>query len=326
MQTYDENKNRQIPRSVLQTWDGYALGWFIDGYLEGDGHASSVGRLTPKVTMSTVSARLADDLQEAAALAGGAIQYARLQTDRESAFGDKPVHHLTVIQGRNAQPRIGWTVGDRAREVTAEHYEGKIHCVTVPNGTLYVRRNGKSLWCGNSPFEHVVFTWRVTAPLFVWREHHRHRIASYNEESSRYRQLAPHFYLPAPERNLVQVGKPGAYSFEPGSVDQYTDLISSTQQASLSAYRQYEMSLDAGIAREVARVVLPVNIMSTCYVTMNARALMNFLSLRTKSEDAMFVSYPQREIEMVAEEYEKDFMRLCPITHEAFHRKGRVAP
>ena len=84
--------------------------------------------------------------------------------------------------------------------------------------------------------------------------------------------------------------------------------------------------LDAGIAREVARIVLPVTIYSSAYVTMNARALMNFLSLRTKSEDSHFPSFPQREIEMVAERYEDEWKKLMPLTHSAFVANGRVAP
>jgi thymidylate synthase (FAD) len=84
--------------------------------------------------------------------------------------------------------------------------------------------------------------------------------------------------------------------------------------------------LDAGIAREVARVVLPVTIYSSMYVTMNARALMNFLSLRTKREGTHFPSYPQREIEMVAELMENHFATLMPITFETFNTNGRVAP
>jgi thymidylate synthase (FAD) len=62
------------------------------------------------------------------------------------------------------------------------------------------------------------------------------------------------------------------------------------------------------------------------YVTMNARALMNFLSLRTKSSLAKVPSYPQREIEMCAELMELDWRRLMPLTHAAFERNGRVAP
>jgi thymidylate synthase (FAD) len=84
--------------------------------------------------------------------------------------------------------------------------------------------------------------------------------------------------------------------------------------------------LNAGVAREVARMVLPVTIYSSAYVTLNARSLMNFLSLRMKVDGSHFPSYPQREIEMVAEKYEVHFKELMPLTHAAFVAHGRVAP
>jgi thymidylate synthase (FAD) len=84
--------------------------------------------------------------------------------------------------------------------------------------------------------------------------------------------------------------------------------------------------LEAGVAREVARIVLPLNIYSSMYVTMNARALMNFLSLRTKREGTHFPSFPQREIEMCAEKMEDFWAPLMPYTYEAFNKNGRVAP
>lgn len=177
-----------------------------------------------------------------------------------------------------------------------------------------------------SPFEHNSLTFFVQAPIFVWREHMRHRIASYNEESGRYRELRPVFYVPAPDRNVVQVGKPGAYEFLPGSTEQQRLIDESMKAACTQAYGAYQEMLDAGVAREVARMVLPVSIYSSAYVTMNARSLMNFLSLRMKSEGSTFPSYPQREIEMVAERYEQEWSRLMPLTYAAFVANGRVAP
>lgn len=177
-----------------------------------------------------------------------------------------------------------------------------------------------------SPFEHNSMTFFVRAPIFVWREHMRHRIASYNEESGRYRQLEPVFYVPDRRRPLVQVGKPGAYEFLPGSDEQYALIEADMRESCTNAYASYLRMLDAGIAREVARMVLPVSIYSSAYVTLNARSLMNFLSLRMKSEGSHFPSYPQREIEMVAERYEEEWSRLMPITHAAFAKNGRVAP
>ena len=84
--------------------------------------------------------------------------------------------------------------------------------------------------------------------------------------------------------------------------------------------------LEDGVAKEVARMLLPVNIYSSAYVTINARSLMNFLSLRVISEGSHFPSYPQREIEMVAEKYEKIFEETMPLTYAEFVRNGRVAP
>jgi thymidylate synthase (FAD) len=98
------------------------------------------------------------------------------------------------------------------------------------------------------------------------------------------------------------------------------------KEAYLVAYDSYKKMLDAGVAREVARVVLPVATYSSMYVSMNARALMNFLSLRTAREGSHFPSYPQREIEMVAEKMEAEFAKLMPLTYGAFEKSGRIAP
>lgn len=177
-----------------------------------------------------------------------------------------------------------------------------------------------------SPFEHCTFTFYVEAPIFVWREVMRHRLASYNEESGRYKQLAPVFYVPTRDRNLIQVGKPGAYDFVPGSEEQFAVIERVLTSTAETAYAGYVEALNANIAREVSRMALPLNIYSSAFVTLNARALTNFLSLRTKrgADEAKFPSFPQREIEMVADSMEAEFARLMPLTHEAWNRHGRV--
>ena len=177
-----------------------------------------------------------------------------------------------------------------------------------------------------SPFEHTSMTFFVSAPIFVFREFMRHRIASYNEESGRYRELRPVFYIPNKDRKLVQVGKTGAYTFVDGSPEQLEITVNAIKETCIVAYENYQKILASGVAREVARAVLPVTLYSSMYVTMNARALMNFLSLRTSSPGSHFPSYPQREIEMVAEKMEKHFAQLMPMTYEAFQKSGRIAP
>lgn len=178
-----------------------------------------------------------------------------------------------------------------------------------------------------SPFEHCEFTFLVTAPIFVWREIMRHRIASYNEESGRYKKLEPVFYIPDDDRKLVQVGKPGEYKFESGTIEQLDYVQQGHMYVSRVAYDNYERLLELGIAREVARMSLPLNIYSSAYVTMNARALMNFLSLRVVDElHSYFPSYAQEEIQMVARSMEEHFRDQMPLTAAIFHDSGRVAP
>lgn len=178
-----------------------------------------------------------------------------------------------------------------------------------------------------SPFEHTHFTFLVEAPIFVAREHMRHRAGwSYNEESGRYKELAGVFYQPDEQRPLVQVGKPGAYTFELGTPAQYKALKEGFYSAYTWSYQAYLSLLRRGIAREVARMVLPVGTFTSYYATCNARSLLHFLSLRTISEASRFPSFPQREIEMVAERMERELSVVMPHTHAAFIKNGRVAP
>lgn len=178
-----------------------------------------------------------------------------------------------------------------------------------------------------TPFEHNSMTFLVTAPIFVFREFQRHRIGwSYNEESGRYRELQPVFYVPGADRKLRQEGKPGHYVFVDAGPALTDVAVEATKRAYAVAHASYREMLDAGIAREVARTVLPVGTYSSMYATCNARSLMSFLSLRTQAEGSTFPSFPQREIEMVAEQMEAELARLMPITYGAFVEAGRVSP
>lgn len=155
----------------------------------------------------------------------------------------------------------------------------------------------------------------------------RHRIGiSYNEQSGRYMELSPVFYVPPPDRELVQIGKAGRYSFDKGTPQQYELTQLHLRSSYESAWMGYQQLLQAGIAKEVARMCLPVAIYSNAYVTMNPRSMMNFLSLRTKHEEALFPSFPMKEINKVADRMEEIFSVLFPITHEAFVNSRRVAP
>jgi len=580
--TYTATGDRCLPRELLQRADTETLQALLDGYLVGDGHVSPTGR----ITATTVSRQMIDDLQELALKVGMAAVETAPDHIRSGAYGSRPLLKVTFYRDRNITPRVGWTQEARREQVSLTPYRGNVYCVTVPNGTLYVRRNGKPMWCGNTPFEHMNATFRVTAPIFVWREHHRHRSGfcvagdmrvpvgtekngrtkaikdiyrdwhegvpdslgrnrklpscrnlatrtlnldtglveaarmvdvyqsgvkpiielrletdartvgtlrctkdhqvwtpdgwvkagdlqvgdkagriglvaygeapkvyskklregigiwtsqqrhmiqdvdtchrcggifakdeleldhvvpvceslklaldednlspictpchdvksreetsrnyenrrqrasgvrferivsiqkvgeemtydlempgpyhnfiangwvvhnSYNEESGRYKQLDPVFYVPGETRPIAKVEgtRNMDYVLEKGTADQHA-LIANAMWATCSdAYRQYEAMLDAGIVREVARMVLPVNIMSTCIVTCNARSLMHFLSLRQRHDDAKFPSKPQYEINLVADGYEMYLAEAAPLVHRSFVENGRVAP
>jgi thymidylate synthase (FAD) len=170
-----------------------------------------------------------------------------------------------------------------------------------------------------TPFEHNAFRFHVRCPIFVAREWFRHRVGSFNEFSMRYAKATDEFYVPEPEDVRSQVGKPGAYTFEtvdPELAEQTREDMRAVYEA---AFATYERLVEQGIAREVARAVLPVGAYTEFYWTLNARSLMNFVSLRA-AETA------QREIRRYAEAVERFLEQQMPITHAAFVANNRNAP
>ncbi len=169
-----------------------------------------------------------------------------------------------------------------------------------------------------SPFEHGYFRFVVKAPLFVVREHHRHRAGhSYNEWSGRYSKMEPEFYVP--EFVRTQVGKPGAYTFEPVEDEVRENARKEIEDNALRAFQAYERMLEQGVAKEVARAVLPLSTYTKYYWSCNPRSLMHFCSLRNH-EAAQF------EIRQYAAAAESFLEREMPLTHAAFVASGRVAP
>jgi thymidylate synthase (FAD) len=170
-----------------------------------------------------------------------------------------------------------------------------------------------------TPFEHNSFRFHVRCPIFVAREWFRHRVGSFNEFSMRYARATDDFYVPEAEDVRTQVGKPGAYSFEPVSPELAEQTREELQAVYEHAFATYERLVEAGVARELARAVMPVGAYTEFYWTVNARALMNFIGLRAH-ENA------QREIRRYAEAVERFFAEKMPVTHAAFVANERVAP
>jgi thymidylate synthase (FAD) len=170
-----------------------------------------------------------------------------------------------------------------------------------------------------SPFEHNAFRFHVRCPIFVAREWFRHRIGSFNEFSMRYAKATDDFYVPEAADVRSQVGKPGAYSFEPVSDELAQQAREELQAVYEQAFEAYERLVEAGVARELARAVMPVGAYTQFYWTVNARALMNFVSLRNSE-------FAQLEIRRYAEAVEAFFGEQMPVTHAAFVANERLSP
>lgn len=237
----------------------------------------------------------------------------------EIAFRSEPSVDLVQSMGQDSSvvssARVSVVGAEAAQYEDAdatEHY-GLINY-------LMVHRHG-------TPFEHSGMTFRIEAPIFVFREFHRHRVGwGYNEMSGRYTELHPVFHIPAADRPLVNVGTSARPKMAPGTPEQYERLVMRMSAAYGAAYEAYLDALEDGVAKEVAREVLPVGIYSTMYATANMRSVMHFLSLRTEDENATFVSHPQYEIQQVARRIEQIFATTFPLVHAAWDKNGRVAP
>lgn len=170
-----------------------------------------------------------------------------------------------------------------------------------------------------TPFEHNAFRFHVKCPVFVAREWFRHRIGSYNEFSARYSEVPNDFHTPLPGEVRTQVGKPGSYTFEAVSDGTAKEVVATINEQNKHAYGTYKYLLELGVAKEVARMVLPMSMYTQFYWTVNARSLMNFLSLRTDAN-------AQYEIREYANAVEMLFREQMPVTWSAWVEHGKVCP
>lgn len=182
-----------------------------------------------------------------------------------------------------------------------------------------------------TPFEHSVFTFYVKAPIFVERQWVRHRIGSFNQISFRYAEPTMDYYVPrearvADDRNrqsskLIKDAFPNK-AFSPtegmGLLDGVMETI--IVRNSEAAKEDYVSLLGHGIAKELARIVLPVNFYTEFVWTVNARSLMNFTSLRSGQDAQLEI----REYSNVI--FQVYFSEKMPKTAETFAANGYVAP
>lgn len=178
-----------------------------------------------------------------------------------------------------------------------------------------------------TPFEHVTLKVRAEAPIMVYREWHRHRIQSYNEQSGRYTTFLPHFYVPPRERQIANSGSSARPKFEgENDKDMYDEFYESLAEGYNHVWQIYEDNINQGVSNEMARLVLPFATYSSMYATANIRAWLHFISLRTSEEGALWQGHPQFEIVQAAKQIEAYLAEHFPLTLQAFIKNGRVAP
>lgn len=161
-----------------------------------------------------------------------------------------------------------------------------------------------------TPFEHCVFEFHVKCPIFVARQWMRHRIASYNEISARYTEVKDEFYIPEAFRAQDIINKQGSVA---GAKLDNARLLEIYTNAVKASYAAYDELLKAGVAREMARMALPVAQYTQFYWSVNARSLLNFLGLRLDG-------HAQHEIRVYAEAIQQIFRKKMPWTWEAFKK------
>lgn len=163
-----------------------------------------------------------------------------------------------------------------------------------------------------SPFEHAVFKFYVKAPIFVVREWQRHRTFSYNERSGRYKEFDAEFYYPAGWRKPDPQNKQS--SVYTGANEVFDALYSVSV---LRSFKEYKRLLDEGVAREMARMVLPLSLYTEFIVTGNFRNWMHFLELRNTHE-------AQYEIRAYAQAIAGVLKEKMPISYDALHISRRT--
>jgi len=164
-----------------------------------------------------------------------------------------------------------------------------------------------------SPFEMCKMTFNIKMPIFIARQYVRHRMQNINEQSARYSQLPADFYIPTKWRAQDTKNKQGSVLQEewPSSFH----LNTSEQLASWcrDAYKLYESMLAAGIAREMARMVLPLNIYTEFYTTWDLKNLLHFFSLRDDPHAQWEHQQYGKAMKMFAQHY-------FPWTMEAYEK------
>jgi len=226
---------------------------YLDSYVKGDGTIHKGHRL-----IYTSSPTMANDLQELALKAGFSALIRKVDRTNELQYNAKingwiaqtlPFYVVSFRQSASLTPMLNQMKSSERDQISWEEYSGKVYCVSVPpNGLLYVRRNGRPVWSGNS---HQLV---------------RHRIASYDQESQRFSAVEREDFVTPPS---IQTN--------PQALALYEEFLKS----SVDIFRKLK---ELEVPKEDARFILPQSIGTKLVVTANARSLMHFFWQRTATQ------------------------------------------
>ncbi len=294
-QFYDDDSQKKIPSYLLHLNESDASA-VLDGLRASDG---SIKRGAWKYFSS--SKQVADAVQLLVLHAGGAAHVHSTQY----------IHRVMVLS-RMTEP----VINQGKKNTSWIDYDGEVFCAHTRTGVLIVRRNGKIVLSGNStPFEFAGLVLEIQAPIFVFREWHRHRTQSYSELSARYTPMPNLNYVPTVDRlMLVSSTNKQAMSVKgAGTLTLYAALawLTRLQAAYDLAEDVYQEGLRLGVPKELARLPVPVARYSRMRASANLRNWLSFLTLRHAPS-------AQWEIQQYASAVSDEIHAKFPRTHALF--------
>lgn len=294
--TYDVHGHRKVPDAIMAAGPQTMLA-FIEGLVEADGNTTK-----GYTSISTMSEVLADQVQEMGVKAGVAVSVSCAERDAYYTDGIKVIYTISLLSERFQEVRINWTHDRHGKDMRLVDYKGEVHCVSVPNGTLYVRRNGKACWSGNSVTEHANYSFILhDVSRVVTHEFVRHRAGvAISQESMRFVRLTDiPFWMPDwakeddefMERALKLLAEMEAFQVWMAQHFGLDDegVPFSEKKAKTSFMRRFA----------------PIGVATGLMTTLNVRSIRHIIAMRTSLG-------AEEEIRIVCDQIATKMLRECP--------------
>ncbi len=279
-QIYNDNRDKCIPNKLIMDCSKEQLEALFEGLIESDGHRASTGG----ICFDTTSKVLADQMQHLCLHIGLAanVCYVYDKEKRKSSFGDLPLTRLSIIQ-RELKPEINKHSGAIGKSSWIDKWKGQVYCVTVPNNTLYVRREGKPVWCGNSVLEHSSISFLITGiSRSLSHEFVRHRVGwSYSQISQRFVDSSEVRFIIPPAILLLDEADQDIFLKDcAANLQLYEDLAKKLAAQIKETYPDLSNTDRRKYGRGAARSILPNCTETKMVATCNIRAMRHFIEMR----------------------------------------------